>query len=118
MSWLWAVLSSTGVLDSAICPSIVAELLGYRLFHLFYRHTLLFPSHTPAIRSRSRIVHRFLLYPERESMSSRSSKTDPSQAGPLRGETAGLAIGLSGYRLRTPLDSQASEDARGTEVFQ
>lgn len=119
MSWLWAALSSAGILDSAICPYVVAELLGYRLLHLFYSYRL-------AIRSRSRTVHRFLPRRGKESIPEKStssdcrrfSKSDPGQITPPVGDTVGLAIGVSVYRLRTPLDSQACEDARGTEVFQ
>ena len=119
MSWLWAALSSAGILDSAICPYLAAELLGYRLLHLFHSYRL-------AIRSRSRIVHRFLPHRGKESIPEKSTSADcrrfsKSALGPitpLRDDTVGLAIGLPSYKLRTPLDSQASEDARGTEVFQ
>jgi hypothetical protein len=118
MSWLWAALSSAGILDSAFCPSVVAELLGYRLLHLFRSYTL-------AIRSRRSTVHRFLLHGEKESIPKKRSatcgrfaKSDPGQITPPVGDTVGLAIGVPGYRLRTSLDSQANEDARGTEVFQ
>ena len=119
MSWLWAALSTAGILDSAICPNVVAELLGYRLLYLFRTYTL-------AIQSRSRTIHAFLLHRGKESIPEkgksatrdRLSKTGPSPITPLVGDTVGLAIALPGYRLRTPLDSQAGEDARGTEVFQ
>jgi hypothetical protein len=119
MSWLWAALSTAGILDSAICPSVVAELLGYRLLHFFRSYTL-------AIGSRSRNVSHFLLHRGKESIPKkrtsatcgRFSKSDRYPITPLVGDTVGLAIGLPGYRLRTPLDSQASEDARGTEMFQ
>jgi len=121
MSWLWAALSTAGILDSAICPTVVAELLGYRLLSLFRSYTLAIRS-----RSRSRTIHAFLLHPGKESTPEkgksatrdRLSKTGPSPITPPVGDTVGLAIGLPGYRLRTPLDSQTCEDARGTEVFQ
>ena len=119
MSWLWAALSSAGILDSAICPYLAAELLGYRLLHLFHSYRL-------AIWSRSRTVHRFLLHRRKESIPEKStsadcrrfSKTEPGPITPLSDDTVGLAIGWPSYKLGTPLDSQASEVARGTEVFQ
>ena len=119
MSWLWAALSSAGILDSAICPYLAAELLGHRLLHLFH-------SYRPAIRSHSRTVHRFLLHRGKESIPEKStsadcrrfSKSEPGPITPLSDDTVGLAISLPSYKLRTPLESQAGEDARGTEVFQ
>jgi hypothetical protein len=120
MSWLWAALSTAGILDSAICPYVVAELLGYRLLHLCC-------SYRVAIRSSSRAIYRFLLDQGKQLIHHKKrisatwghfSKTDPGKIIPLAGDTVGLAIGLPGYRLSTPLDSQASEDPQGTGVFQ
>jgi hypothetical protein len=115
MFWFCAALSAAGVLESAICSCLVAELAGYWL------HRLL-PSDRLPFLSRTHMFHHVLLYGPLQPMRAEHYKDSSWMTRMPRHrpfDRRGLAIALQRYRLTMSLDAlRRDSTAEGEAALQ
>jgi hypothetical protein len=121
MFWFCAALSAAGVLESAICSCLVAELAGYWLLR-----RLLHSDKLPFL-SRNHMVHHLLLYGPLPPMCGEKSNDAISKRGNVALESLApllvlplnrkrLAIALQRYTLTISLDTLRSESTAEREA--